>query len=183
MGVNVEIKAKCQNHDYVRSALEREKAVFVGVDNQVDTYFNTSRGRLKLREGMIEKALIYYERPDKPGPKRSSVWLYQVSNPKPLRNLLEKALGVRVVVRKRREIYRVGNVKIHLDEVPGLGWFLEVEAADEGGLIGERRLRAQCEHYLKLFGVRMEDLVATSYGDMLLETKSNNSGKCNHQAV
>lgn len=168
LGVNFEIKARCKNPDYIRTVLRGEKAVFVGVDNQVDTYFNVSRGRLKLREGRIEKALIYYERVDEPGPKKSLVCLYRIGDPEALRSLLEKALGVKIVVRKRREIYRVGNVKIHLDNVQGLGCFLEVEAMAEKGFLGEDVLRNQCEHYLRIFGVRRENLVAESYSDMLL---------------
>jgi adenylate cyclase class IV len=57
---NIEIKARCNDLDKIRSILKTKNALFKGVDNQVDTYFNSKIGRLKLREGNIESNLIYY---------------------------------------------------------------------------------------------------------------------------
>ncbi|MCI5058575.1 MAG: adenylate cyclase, partial [Flavobacteriales bacterium] len=68
---NVEIKARCKNPDEIRSILRSLNATFIGKDHQVDTYYECSTGRLKLREGNIENALIYYNRPDDPNPKLS----------------------------------------------------------------------------------------------------------------
>jgi adenylate cyclase class IV len=52
--LNVEIKARCVNADFIRKYLLSENADFKGVDEQTDTYFNVPNGRLKLREGNIE---------------------------------------------------------------------------------------------------------------------------------
>ncbi|MBU0536174.1 MAG: adenylate cyclase, partial [Nanoarchaeota archaeon] len=68
---NIEIKARCSDHARIRDILLREKADFKGTDHQIDTYFNTCNGRLKLREGNIENSLIFYKREDKTGPKKS----------------------------------------------------------------------------------------------------------------
>ena len=67
--LNVEIKAKCRDAGFIRDYLLSNGAEFKGIDEQTDTYFNVSVGRLKLREGNIENNLIYYERSDQPGPK------------------------------------------------------------------------------------------------------------------
>jgi predicted adenylyl cyclase CyaB len=80
--------------------------------------------------------------------------------------MLAAALGLMVAVDKRREIYFVGNVKIHLDEVAGLGKFLEVEAI--GHLEDRGQLQAQCDEFVREFGVKQEDMVAGSYSDLLM---------------
>lgn len=122
---------------------------------------------MKLREGAIEHALIFYERTNQSGPKRSDVWLYRPEADPALKALLTAALGVRIIVDKRREICFIDNVKFHIDRVEGLGAFVEIEAIDEDGSIGEEALRAQCEAYLRLFRISPEDLVALSYSDLL----------------
>ena len=60
--LNIEIKAKCNKIDEIREILKSKNAISKGIDHQVDTYFNSKNGRLKLREGNIENSLIYYSR-------------------------------------------------------------------------------------------------------------------------
>lgn len=166
--LNVEIKARCTDPDHVRAVLDEYNADHKGTDHQVDTYYKVPDGRLKLRRGDIENNLIYYNRADQDGPKTSDIHLVPVEAPKEIEALLIHALGVKVVVDKQREIYFIDNVKFHLDRVEGLdGWFVEIEAIDEDGTIGQKVLRNQCEHYLELFEIEEEDLIATSYSDML----------------
>ena len=167
--LNVEIKARCTRTDVVRRVLRERDAVFKGVDRQVDTYFNCPNGRLKLREGNIEYGLIHYHREDKAGPKRSSVTLYHPERNSTLKQLLTQALGVLVVVEKRREIYLIDNVKFHIDTVEGLGPFVEIEAMDATGEIGRDELLSQCEEYMSVFGIRDDDLIEGSYSDMFLD--------------
>ena len=167
--VNVEIKACCDRPDEVRAVLREAGADFRGSDRQVDTYFNVPHGRLKLREGNIENALIHYHRPDQAGPKRADVTLYHPADGAKLKAALAAALGVLVVVVKKREIYFLGNVKCHVDAVDGLGGFVEIEAIDEAGSIGEAKLLRQCRRTMELLGVRPDELVQCSYSDMLLE--------------
>lgn len=170
--LNVEIKALCPDPDAVRAVLKANRSDFRDLDHQVDTYFHCAQGRLKLREGTIERNLIHYRRGDQAGPKRSEVSLYSVGEDSAsLRELLTTALGVKVVVDKRREIHFVGNVKLHVDEVEGLGAFVEIEAIDEDGSIGEETLRRQCDEWIDKLGIRPEHLLERSYSDMLLEGK------------
>lgn len=166
--VNVEIKARCEEIDRVRRVLTGRGADFRGTDRQTDTYFRCPAGRLKLREGNIENALIHYDRQDRAGPKTAVVTLYRPRPDPALKDVLARALGVLVVVSKTREIYFIDNVKFHLDEVEGLGRFVEVEAIDERGDLGRERLLAQCREYMALLGVEAADLIEGSYSDMLL---------------
>jgi predicted adenylyl cyclase CyaB len=168
--LNVEIKAHCSDPAKAEFILMQENAEFRGLDHQVDTYFNVSSGRLKLREGNIEHALIHYERENQEGPKSSQVILYQPQEKDPaLSEALTRALGVLIVVDKRRKIFFIDNVKFHIDEVAGLGHFLEIEAIDRQGHLGPEKLRMQCDHYLKVLGISEADLVAVSYSDLLLK--------------
>jgi adenylate cyclase, class 2 len=164
----VEIKARCADPQRIREALVARGAEYRGVDHQVDTYFKTSRGRLKLREGRIENALVFYKREDQTGPKQSHVSLYPATAPAALKDVLVQALDVLVIVEKQREIYFIENVKFHIDEVDSLGSFVEIEAIDGDGSLGQDTLLAQCQEFLRLFAIPVQDLVAVSYSDLLL---------------
>jgi len=168
--INIEIKARCSDQDRIRNVLKSRHAEFRGEDHQIDTYFKVQRGRLKLREGNIEKALIYYEREDAQGPKKSEVILYKDPSPS-LKDILAKSMGIFVVVDKQREIYFIENVKFHIDTVQGLGSFVEIEAVDKDGSIEESRLLEQCRYYLAHLAISEEDQVAESYSDLLLKNE------------
>ena len=164
--INAEIKASCSDPGRIRQKLIALKADFRGRDHQVDTYFRAVNGRLKLREGNIENNLIYYERPDQKGPKTSHCQLYETYPGTSLKGLLAKAMGVMTIVDKHREIYFVGNVKIHIDEVLGLGSYVEIEAQGEEGEYTETSLMEQCREIMKDLEIREGDLEKASYSDM-----------------
>ena len=167
--INVEIKARCGDPATIRQFLLKNGAEYKGLDRQTDTYFNTLNGRLKLREGNIENNLIWYERSNQAGPKDSYFRLVKTGDSAGLKEALAKAMGVKVEVKKNREIYYIGNVKFHIDEVPGLGSFVEIEAGNKGAPDMSRdQLKEQCEYYLQQFSIRPEDLLEMSYSDMLL---------------
>jgi adenylate cyclase class 2 len=172
MPINVEIKARTREPERVRQRLVDLGAELQGIDRQVDTYYNARAGRLKLRRGTIEHALIAYRRADERGPKVSQVTLYEPNDSDRLHAALSAALGVLVVVDKQRHIWWSTNVKLHVDEVVGLGSFLEIEAIDRDGNLGEAVLRRQCREWLELLAVDHEDLIERSYSDMLLDQRA-----------
>lgn len=165
--LSIEIKARCATPAKVEEILRQKGADFRGVDHQVDTYFNVPNGRLKLREGKIENFLIHYERPNQAGPKSSKVILYRSNPASNLKELLTTALGSWAIVDKTRAIYFIKNVKFHVDEVKGLGSFVEIEAQNKDANYTEAQLQEQCAHYLQLLGITAEDLVSHSYSDLL----------------
>ena len=164
--VLIEFKARCSDLSRIREIIKAKDPRVVGTDHQVDTYFNVPRGRLKLREGNVENSLVYYERENQAGPKRSNVTLAHVQPGSNLREVLAAALGVKVAVDKQREIYFVGNVKIHLDEVKDLGTFVEIEAIGTAENVAQ--LRDQAESFLRELGIADADLIAVSYSDLLM---------------
>jgi predicted adenylyl cyclase CyaB len=167
--INVEIKAKCFHPEKVEAFLISAGARFQGVDHQTDIYFNCPNGRLKLRTGNIENNLIFYNRPDEPGPKQSHFQLMPVADAAALQQLLTDALSIKVKVVKTRRIYFLGNIKVHLDELEGLGNFVEIEAGnltDTAKTVEE--LHTQCNDLMHNFGIEEHDLIDKSYSDMLL---------------
>ncbi len=168
---NIEIKARCKDLEVIRRILNEKNALYKGMDQQIDTYFNTPNGRLKLREGNIENNLIHYNRADQSGLKQSDFTLFKTENEIGLKDILKKALGVKVVVDKKREIYFIDNVKFHLDKVNGLGTFIEIEVIDMDGILSESEMTKTCENYIKLFSINKNDHISVSYSDMILNLK------------
>jgi adenylate cyclase, class 2 len=167
--INVEFKAKATVLDVLEKKLQTLNPKYVGEDNQIDTYFNTPTGRLKLREGNIENALIYYERINTAGAKQSNILLYQHAPDKTLKDILTTVNGIKAVVDKKRKIYFIDNVKFHFDVVKGLGTFVEVEAIDSTGDIGIEKLKEQCSYYAAFFNITANDYIAVSYSDLILQ--------------
>ena len=166
---NYEFKARAADLNSMEQKLLRLNPLFKGEDHQIDTYFNVPNGRLKLREGIIENALIYYERPDIPGSKQSAILLYKHEPDRSLKDILIKVMGIKVVVDKIRKIYFIGNVKFHFDIVRELGAYFEVEAIDETGNTGPEVLEEQCKFYFDYFGLSRSDYINGSYSDLILE--------------
>jgi adenylate cyclase class 2 len=163
----IEIKAKCNNPQFIEAKLKELKADFKGVDHQIDTYFEVPNGRLKLRQGNIENHLIFYNRVNQAGPKQSNVMLYPSPDSMMLKEILSAAIGNKVIVDKQRQIYFIGNVKFHIDKVKDLGSFMEIEAIDRDGTIGIEKLSEQCNYYMELLEVKTADLIENSYSDLL----------------
>jgi predicted adenylyl cyclase CyaB len=167
MPSNIEIKACVRDFP----ALQARAAALSGGPPQVipqeDTFFNVPHGRLKLRQLAPDFAqLVYYERPDQDGPKRSNYLLAPTSQPKTLKTALAAALGVRGVVRKTRHLYLVDQTRIHLDEVEGLGQFMELEVVLQPGQ-SDADGQAIAEDLMQKLGIRSEDLLEGAYMDLL----------------
>ena len=124
---NYEFKARTDHLDELEAKLKTLNPHYVGEDHQIDTYFNVTEGRLKLRQGNIENSLIRYHRENAADSKLSQVLLYKHQPAPELKTILESSLGVDVVVDKLRKIYFIDHVKFHFDRVQGLGTFIEVE--------------------------------------------------------
>jgi len=166
---NIEIKARVPDLPRLRARVASLAAAGSEVLVQRDTFFVVPHGRLKLRQSSDGSGeLIFYERPDQPGPKESSYSRYPCHDPDALATLLRHALGVRGVVEKRREVFVIGRARIHLDEVRGLGAFSEIEVALDDGVSaaeGEREAR----ELMAAFGIPESALLAPAYLDLLEE--------------
>ncbi len=173
--LNFEFKAKTTELDNLENRLLQLNPIFIGEDIQIDTYFNVAIGRLKLREGNIENALIWYQRENITGAKQSDILLYKHDPDKTLKDILVKLHGIKVIVEKKRRIYFIDNVKFHFDTIPQLDTFIEVEAIDKDGSLGIEKLQQQANEYAAFFNIKPLDYTALSYSDLILE-KTNTRG-------
>ncbi len=171
---NVELKARVAPDGV--SAL-RERVVALATNGpealrQDDTFFHCANGRLKLRvPGRGSAQLIFYRREDSTGPKTSSFDIVTGSAPEALREVLAKAYDIQGRVRKERELFWVDRTRIHLDQVEGLGSFLELEvqlASGEDPALGE----AEARDLLDALEISRLELVQGSYLDLLGTTSS-----------
>lgn len=168
MAANIELKARCADLDAARAVAVALGAEPKGLETQTDTFFVTHRGRLKLRESdRCGAALIPYVRPDAREPKQSDYLLLAVDDPTLAKRLFGHALGIAGVVRKRRELLLLGNVRIHLDRVEGLGTFIEFEAVLSSDTTPEAE-HGKLRQLMHSFGLRDEDLQSRAYLDLLL---------------
>lgn len=166
---NFEFKAKIDEIARYENMLLTLNPKFQGLDHQIDTYFNANQGRLKLREGTIENALIHYDRENVLGSKESQIILYQHEPNVALKNILTKQLGVKTVVDKKRKIYFIDHVKFHFDLVEGLGTFLEVEAIDSKEEFTLEELKLACDNYFRFFELTQDQVIDRSYSDLIME--------------
>lgn len=173
---NYEIKARTtiQKQDEIRDFLKKHNAEFRGLDHQIDTYFVVPEGRLKIRKGNIENTLIFYERDDGLDSKKSEVTLIDLNKSESLEKITRKTHNILVEVDKLREIYFIGNVKFHLDNVINLGRFIEIEAISENDSLTQERIKQQCDYYKNLFQIEEKDLISNSYSDMLIKFNEQN---------
>ncbi|PWU20609.1 MAG: hypothetical protein C5B49_04030 [Bdellovibrio sp.] len=171
---NIEIKARYDDLTLARNIARKLNARFVGEDHQVDTYFKTPKGRLKLRESTLCGAeLIPYLRPDQAGPKKSHYAVIKIPDPTLIKGLFSELLGVEAVVEKTREIFILDNVRIHLDVVKGLGNFFEFEAVcgtsaeAATGNTGHLKDIEKVNWLLEMFQIPQSALLEGSYRELV----------------
>ncbi len=170
MARNIEIKAKVRDLGEIerRASALADRGPFELV--QDDTFFACPNGRLKLRELAPDRGeVIFYQRPDVAGPKLSLYTLAATPVPAQMRAALGDALGVVGRVRKRRRLYLAGQTRIHLDEVDGLGSYLELEVVLEDSQPGSQG-EAIAHRLLSQLGVDLAQLVEGAYVDLLRGT-------------
>ena len=172
MPSNIEIKAKVNNPAYLRQIVES-----IGQDQrrirQEDTFFTAAHGRLKLRQlSPDDGELISYERPDEPGPTESRYRVSKTNDPEGLCAILRSALGEEGVVRKVRHLFLVGQTRIHLDQVEGLGHFVELEVVLRDGQSSKEGAKVAQDLMTRL-GIQAQDLLDKAYVDLLKERQAS----------
>lgn len=167
MPANIEIKARARNFEEIKARAEGLSDTPLEVIPQEDIFFNVPQGRLKLRIlAPNQGQLIYYTRPDRDGPKRSDYHIASIADPVNLKRVLKLAYGVRGVVKKTRYLYLVGQTRVHLDDVQGLGQFMELEVVLQQGQ-DDAEGQAIAEDLMARLGVERSDLLEGAYMDML----------------
>jgi homotetrameric cytidine deaminase len=166
---NVELKASDPDPARTLELALKLGASDEGEISQRDTYFGGSRARVKLREQTPgEDELIAYRRPDGDDAKVSDYLRVEVTDAAALKEALDAAYGTKVVVAKKRRLLLWENVRIHLDEVEGLGAYMELEGLVDGDDDGPARERV--ERLRRELEIDDANLVAAGYSDLLLDS-------------
>lgn len=178
MPTNIEIKARVGSLEKLRplvaSLADAEPEHVV----QDDTFFSCPNGRLKLRvlrDG--HGVLIYYRRADEPGPKPSFYVHSETSDPEGLRAVLTEAHGEVGRVRKHRTVFQIGQTRVHLDRVAGLGEFLELEVT-VGDMLEPDAAVSEAHTLLAALGIENSALVSGAYVDLLSADSVTQAGGC-----
>ncbi len=164
MPTNLELKAKVDSLDSLRRIAVEAGATAAGVLQQVDTYFRVSTGRMKLRVINGETAeLIRYDRNESADERVSHFEKNVVTDHVALCDMLKAALGIDVVVRKRRELFWYKGARVHLDDVEKLGAFVEFEIPS-AGILDPQALMYELR---SVFRIDPANILRPSYSDLL----------------
>ena len=160
----IELKATLGSLSKARDKINAMGARKQGTYRQVDMYFNVHTGRLKLRkvDGEPTSMLVYYDREDIPDLKESDIIILEIDDLESLKDILQRSLGIKITVTKQREIYHHQGTQIHLDDVEGLGTFIEFERPITD-LPEDRR---NLEGLMDSLGIGQGDLLTGSYSDL-----------------
>ena len=156
------IKAKIVDVSSIKEKLEILGANKKGTDFQKDYYFQIDKGKLKWRDGNIENVIIHYERQKIDGLEQTKVYRYDQN---PIQSEIDKLFQnhqLLSMVEKKRDIYTIANIKIHIDTLDNEN-FLEIEAIDEKGEIDLEGLKNQCFALQQKLNIPDSDLIPTGY--------------------
>lgn len=164
----VELKARVDDHDFLRKKLSALGAEYTGTFQQSDLYFRVPEGRLKLRtvKDNNKAELIYYERESIAGPKSDDAFILRVQEPEDLKKVLKKILAPLIVIEKVREIYQYQGTQIHLDTVKQLGKFIEFERQTSDDLKSIEKDRRILERLMEKLEIDPGNLETLSYSDL-----------------
>jgi predicted adenylyl cyclase CyaB len=167
VSTNIEFKAELIDLESAHATARNLSGKGPEILRQTDVFFPCPQGRLKLRIFDDNHGeLIFYERADAPGPRRSNYQIARTADPHALLEILEHLSGVSGRVEKVRSLYIVGQTRIHIDQVKDLGSFLEIEV-----VLREQQSDAEGLHIAqtlaKEFGILDNHLIHVAYVDLL----------------
>ncbi len=143
MCIEIEAKLKVESHKEVIEKLAELGAEFLAEQLQTDSYFDDANRTLtetdrclRLRRqsaGDEEKVFLTYKgAKEKDEFKKRQEIEIEIKGADSVEKLLS-ALGYKkvLVFEKKRQIWRLGDYKVALDELPLLGSFVEIEGPDD----------------------------------------------------
>lgn len=167
MPKNIEVKARLIDVGAARHTAIRLSGGDPEILHQEDVFFACETTRLKLRIlGAHSGELIRYERSDLATARVSNYLIARTQDPENLRTILTATLGAVGVVKKTRQLFLVGQTRIHIDNVEGLGHFLELEVVMRQDQ-KENEGREIVGSLLSEFGIAPTHLLAEAYVDLL----------------
>jgi predicted adenylyl cyclase CyaB len=167
MARNIEIKARIGDVAALAATVADIADAGPTVIQQDDTFFACPNGRMKLRDfGTGQGELIFYRRDDLAGPKESEYFRSPTAAPDSLRVALSLGYGGAGRVVKRRVLFMAGRTRVHLDDVAGLGHFIELEVVLADGEPAQAGME-EAHRLMALLGIAPAQLVQGAYVDLV----------------
>jgi predicted adenylyl cyclase CyaB len=166
MPCNIETKAAIKNRDAAVATAARLSDSGPEIIHQEDVFFRCQAARLKLR--IFDRnhgELIRYQRENVAEARCSRYSIARTSDPQVLLEILTDTLGRLGAVKKTRTLYLAGQTRIHIDQVEGLGDFLELEVVLRPGQ-SEAEGKEIAAEFLREFGIGQRELIGEAYVDL-----------------
>jgi len=161
---NLELKAELRDPDLGETLLMRAGALRIARVEQSDTHYRMGDGRLLRRVSADEPVeWIHYHRPISAPIRASRFTIYTDREARARFGL--RPMPVWLIVNKQRSMWVQKSLRVHVDEVVGLGWFIEIEA-----LVTPRRPADACR--AAVLGLRdrlrpaLGEVLAGGYADL-----------------
>ncbi len=163
--ITARIKSRCDDHKCVRGILDSHGVSHLGLDNQIDTYFDVPNVMVKVREGNIESFFVYVTPLDN---QRCSVFFQTLPPNSRVADYVPKELKTLVVVYKKRDIYQVDSVRFNLDDVRELGRFVSIDVRDPSDKMPYSSMLEKLLLYSDMLKINISDCITCSYASLML---------------
>jgi adenylate cyclase, class 2 len=167
MPLNLELKVKLSSHKEVKNLLKKIEADSIKTLNQKDIYYKIKNGLLKLRIENGQQSIIKYLRNEK-GKDRFSDFEVLHFSTGDAEKFFKELFKIETTVEKKRKLYMYDNTRIHLDEVQGLGSYLELETLV---INGKADAKKRFKKIIGLLALNKYVEIRKSYRDLMLENK------------
>lgn len=170
----VEFKSELRDPDAARAGCQRAYGPMISTGCWTETYFKLHDGRLKRRECEGEQPQwIFYHRLDRIRPRLCTFSI--LSDAQAQTRWGTAGLKPWVTIRKQRSMWMVDQVRVHIDHIEGLGWFLELET-----LVGRRHPVIEAHEAItmlrEVFSPVLGEAISASYADLVAQQQALASG-------
>ena len=176
MNIEVEIKIEVENLQEIKKKVEVLGKLIKSIKQIDDYYVPVHRDFFARKPQPIEwlrirtnpdKVIFEYDKSinQKADGSQDYAEEYEteISNPDELKKILDFLDFKKIVtVEKQREYWMCGNVEVALDDVKGLGCFVEAEA--KGEFESPEQARKECINLLKKLGIENDDSIQIKKG-------------------
>lgn len=164
MALNLELKARVENHEAIKHILKNIGATFEKILDQKDIYYKVEDGLLKLRIENGNYSLIKYNREEEKSDRWSNYYVVKMEGTE-TELLFSSLFPIETEVLKKRELYMYKDTRIHIDSVENLGKFIELETV----VHGEREYAKELfDEMIELLNLDLSDQIRSSYRDLIL---------------
>jgi len=171
--IEVEVKLPLRDVKELKRRLNEFGATFIAEEDERDIYFNAphrdfAKTDEALRIRFSKDTTLTYKGPklDKVSKTRKEITVPVADAERAMAML--KALGFEEVatVVKRRQAYRLDNLTISIDDVQGLGTYMEIEA-----IVSHKKYQSTLNRIFETLyklGLSKEDTIRESYLELIL---------------